>query len=153
MKKIMKKNNAQIKFSRLLRKSGCKATPARISVLETLERAKNPLSAQDVIDTLGEKMDQATIYRIFRALKEKGLIRQIDLRHNHAHYEISSNEEHHHLVCLHCGRIEDVHDCGIENTYALISRHSKHFSEIKQHALEFYGICKSCSKKCNKLFV
>jgi len=135
------------KFKTLLRKSGSKVTPSRLSVLEILERARNPMSAHDVIKVMGKKADQATVYRIFKTLKEKGLIRQIDLRHNHAHYEISGNDKHHHLVCIHCGKIEDVHDCGVNDTYGIILRHSKHFSEIKQHALEFYGVCKSCRNK------
>ncbi|MEK7187280.1 MAG: Fur family transcriptional regulator [Patescibacteria group bacterium] len=134
-------------FQRLLRKSGYKATTPRLAVLNILQKEKNPLSAQDIIDILKNEMDKATVYRILKALKEKGLIRQVDLRHNHAHYEITSDTEHHHLVCTECGRVEDVHDCGVEDTHTLILRHSKHFSEIKQHALEFYGICKSCSKK------
>ena len=141
------KNSKTEKLSTLLRKSGCKATLPRLSVLEILGRARNPMSAHDVIKVMGKKADQATVYRIFKTLKEKGIIRQIDLRHNHAHYEISGSDEHHHLVCVHCGRIEDVHECGIENTYALVLRHAKHFSEVKQHALEFYGVCKSCRKK------
>ena len=141
------KNANTEKFKTLLRKSGSKATTSRLSVLEVLTRARNPISAQDVIKVMGKKADQATIYRILKTLKEKGIIRQIDLRHNHAHYEISGSDEHHHLICIHCGKIEDVHDCGIDNTYSVILRHSKHFSEIKQHALEFYGVCKSCGKR------
>ncbi len=141
------KNGKAEKFKTLLRKSGCKITRSRLSVLEILERGRNPMSAQDVIKILGKKTDQATVYRIFKSLKEKGLIRQIDLRHNHAHYEISGSNEHHHLICVYCGRIEDVRDCGIDNTHNTILRHSRHFSEIKQHALEFYGVCKSCGKK------
>ncbi len=143
----MKQVTIPTKFQSLLRKSGSKATGARLSVLNILEKNKNPMSAQDVIDSLGNRMDQATVYRILKTLKEKGLIRQIDLRHNHAHYEIAGDKEHHHLICMHCGRIEDVHDCGVEGAQELILRRSKHFSEIRQHALEFYGICKSCAKK------
>jgi len=144
---MLGKNSKAEKFRILLRKGGCKATSPRLSVLEVLARARNPISAQDVIKVMGKKADQATVYRIFKTLKEKGIIRQIDLRHNHAHYEISGSDEHHHLICVHCGKIEDVHDCGIDDTYAVILRHSKHFLEIKQHALEFYGVCKTCSKK------
>lgn len=141
------RQTATAKFQQLLRKSGYKATTSRLSVLNVLAKEKNPMSAQNVIDALGKQMDQATIYRILKAFKEKGLIHQVDLRHNHAHYEIASIEEHHHLICVRCGRIEDVHDCGVEDTHSLVLRHSKHFSEIKQHALEFYGICKPCAKK------
>jgi Fur family ferric uptake transcriptional regulator len=141
------KDVAQKNLRLLLRKSGYKATAPRLSVLDVLAKEKNPLSAQDIIDALGKRVDQATVYRILKTLKTKGLIRQIDFRHNPAHYELAGIDEHHHLVCVHCGRIEDVHDCGVEETHSLVLRHSKHFAEIKQHALEFYGACKSCAKK------
>ncbi len=141
------KNTVQTKFQTLLRKSGSKATPSRLSVLNILEKEKNPMSAQDIIDSLGKEMDQATVYRILKALKEKGLIRQIDLHHNHAHYEIADIKEHHHLICIRCGRIEDVHECGVEDTYGKVLRHSKYFAEIREHALEFYGLCKNCKGK------
>jgi Fur family ferric uptake transcriptional regulator len=105
------------------------------------------MSAQEVMGTLPSGTDQATVYRTLKLLKEKGLIKQIDLRHNHAHYELAGNAEHHHLVCLRCGRIEDVEHCGAEAIQSTILRNSKHFAEIKAHALEFYGICKRCAQK------
>ncbi len=105
------------------------------------------MSAQEIIDALPSDTDQATVYRTIKSLKEKGVIKQIDLRHNHAHYELANIAEHHHLICLRCGRIEDVAHCGVEAIQSAVLRDSKHFAEIKQHALEFYGICKSCAKK------
>lgn len=143
----MNQTEVRNKFQGLLRKSGSKATASRILVLRTLKKNKNPMSVQEVIDLLDKQMDQATVYRIFKALKEKGLIRQIDLRHNHAHYEIATDKEHHHLICTDCGRIEDVYDCEVKDAHSLILRHSKYFSKISQHALEFYGVCKVCVKK------
>ncbi len=131
-------------FQILLRRSGYKATDSRLAVLNLLRKSKRPLSAQDIIDSLKQTADQATIYRILKTFKEKGLIRQIDLRHNHAHYEIIGIEDHHHLICTNCGRIEDVHDCDAEDMYSAILRNSRFFSQIKQHSLEFYGICKRC---------
>jgi Fur family transcriptional regulator, ferric uptake regulator len=134
-------------FKALLRKSGYKATPSRLAVLALLEKNRKPMSAQKIIDGIGSAMDQATVYRILKDLKSKGIIRQVDLRHNHAHYELSNADDHHHLVCIRCGTIEDVHDCGIEEVQGTILRRSKNFEEINQHALEFYGICKACAKK------
>ncbi|MBI2623408.1 MAG: transcriptional repressor [Candidatus Liptonbacteria bacterium] len=131
-------------FRRMLREHGCKATPPRLLVLELLGKTKEPMSAQALIETLAGKTDQATVYRILKTLKHRGLIRQVDLRHNHAHYELSRGDEHHHLVCNHCGKIEDVRLCDVGATHQAILRHSKHFSKITQHALEFYGVCTSC---------
>jgi Fur family ferric uptake transcriptional regulator len=134
-------------FKEMLRRSGYKATPSRLAILEIFQKARRPLSAQNIIEALPRETDQATVYRTIKLLKGKGMIKQIDLRHNHAHYELADLAEHHHLICLYCGRIENVHHCGIEETQATVLRSSKHFAEIRQHALEFYGICKSCAAR------
>ena len=135
----------------ILRKSGYKATPSRLAILGVMKKSKSPMSAQEVIDSLPGDADQATVYRTLKSLKEKGIIKQIDLRHNHAHYELANLSEHHHLVCMHCGRIEDVHHCGIEEIQGTVLKSSKYFSEIRQHALEFYGVCKTCAKKNHEI--
>ena len=134
-------------FRNLLRKSGHKATHSRLAILGLFKKSKNPMSAQEVIEALPPTIDPATVYRTLKTLKEKGIVKQIDLRHNHAHYELVDAAEHHHLICTRCGRIEDVRHCNIEATHAAILREAKHFSEITQHALEFYGVCKSCARK------
>jgi Fur family ferric uptake transcriptional regulator len=134
-------------FKTILRKSGYKATGPRLAILTAFKKAKNPLSAQELIEMLPKNIDQATVYRTMRSLAEKGIIKKIDLRHNHAHYELANAQEHHHLICIRCGRIEDVHQCGVEEIEKSIIRSSKHFAEIKQHSLEFYGLCKSCAAR------
>jgi Fur family ferric uptake transcriptional regulator len=134
-------------FREILRKSGHKATHSRLAILNAFKKNRNPMSAQEIIAALSSDIDQATVYRTINALKKNGVIKQIDLRHNHAHYELADTLEHHHLICLSCGRIEDVHRCGVETIQHAVLNGSKHFAEIRQHALEFYGICKSCKAK------
>jgi Fur family ferric uptake transcriptional regulator len=136
----------QTDLQNILRKSGYKATPSRLAILEVFKKMRIPMSAKNIIDALPADTDQATVYRTLKSLKEKGIIKQIDLRHNHAHYELANTAEHHHLICLRCGRIEDVHHCNLEVTQEAVLKSSKKFAEIQQHALEFYGICKSCAK-------
>jgi Fe2+ or Zn2+ uptake regulation protein len=131
----------------ILRKSGHKATPSRLAILEVFKKNKNPLSAQEIINSLPSDADQTTVYRTLKSLKEKGVIKQIDLRHNHAHYEIADVTDHHHLICLRCGKIEDVEHHNVELMERTILQNAKHFAEIRQHTLEFYGICKACAKK------
>lgn len=134
-------------FRRTLHRSGYKATPARLAILAVFKKAKKPLSARQVVEALPEGTDQVTVYRTFRSLREKGIIRQIDLRHNHAHYELADIADHHHLICVRCGRIEDVHHCEIDDIQKRILRGSKHFGEIKTHTLELFGVCNACIKK------
>ena len=135
-------------FRAMLHTIGRKATPSRLSILAMFKKARRPLSAQEIIHMLLETVDQATVYRTLTSLKEKGIIKQVDLRHNHAHYELANLTEHHHLICTHCGKVEDVHrHCGVEEIQSAILRSSKHFANIQEHALEFYGVCILCSKK------
>ena len=134
-------------FKNVLRKSGLKATPARLLILALMKKSRHPLSAQEIIEELGRNFDEATIYRILKNLKSRGIIKQIDLRHNHAHYELVSLEDHHHLICMQCGKIEDITGCEVEDMYHTILAASKEFRDIRQHSLEFYGTCASCGKR------
>ena len=131
----------------MLRKSGYKATLPRLAILRLFKKKRDPLSAQAVIAELPNTIDQATVYRTIKSLKTAGVLRPVDLRHNHAHYELADIADHHHLICISCGQIEDVEHCGIEAMESTILRTSKHFTEIKTHALEFYGVCKACDKR------
>lgn len=133
-------------FRQQLRKSGYKATPSRLAILEAFRGASKPLSAQGIIDLLPRDINQATVYRTLKSFKIKGIIKQIDLRHNHAHYEFADLADHHHLICLSCGRIENVEHHNAEAMERAILHNAKHFAEIKQHTLEFYGTCKACAK-------
>lgn len=130
----------------LLRKSGHKATSSRLAILRAFQKAKKPLSAQGVIELVPRTIDQATVYRTLRSFKEKGILRPVDLRHNHAHYDLATLDHHHHIICLRCGRIENVPHHGVEAMERSIAQSSRHFAEIRQHALEFYGICKACAR-------
>jgi Fe2+ or Zn2+ uptake regulation protein len=154
--KMPKNAQKTLNLKTLLRKSGYKATPTRLAVLALLQKSRNPVSAQDIMDALRRSTgrrhaaDQATVYRTVKSLKQKGIIRQIDLRQNHAHYEFADMAEHHHLVCAECGKIEDVRHCKVEDWEGTVLRHSKHFAEIRQHALEFYGVCKACASRTSQ---
>lgn len=137
----------KVPLAAVLRQSGYKATGARIAILAYFKNHPHPLSVRQIVEGIGGTIDQATVYRTIKSLKAKNIIRQVDLRHNHAHYEFADRARHHHLICTHCGKIEDVDRCEMETLGAAVLRRSKSFASIEEHSLEFYGICKTCSKK------
>jgi Fe2+ or Zn2+ uptake regulation protein len=49
------------------------------------------------------KSDPATVFRIVNMFTEKGLTKQIQLNEGKFRYELSSKEDHHHLICEKCG--------------------------------------------------
>ena len=140
----MVKNNNE--FTDILRKAGFRVTPTRLLVLVLLQQAKKPISPQDIIERVHSKADQATIYRILNAFKRIGIIRQIDFRHNHPHYELADVKDHHHVICAVCGYSEEITGCYVQAMQRVALRQAKKFTEIKEHSLEFYGVCAACKQ-------
>lgn len=133
-------------FNSFLRSAGLKATPGRLALLEVLYSAKSPRSIAKIMRELGGKIDRVTAYRALAAMEKTGLVRKVNLEHGHADYELAL-DDHHHLVCTACGRLEDFGGCDLRGLERKALKQSKYFAEIRQHSLEFFGLCKACAAK------
>lgn len=123
---------------------GLKQTKPRLGVIEAIRIADKPVDVSYLEKYLNKRKiqaDQATIYRILTLFSEKGLIKKIELKEGKFRYEIAGND-HHHIICESCGKIEDISDCSLEGLEKNIAK-KKGFS-INSHSLEFYGICSNC---------
>ncbi|MFO0704622.1 MAG: transcriptional repressor [Candidatus Andersenbacteria bacterium] len=133
----------------LLRSAGCKATPRRIGLLRILAADQTALSIaelQQKLKSLRQSVNQTTIYRALEDLMRAGLVRPVNFEHQHAHYElIAQKPHHHHVICKSCGLVEDVEACNARPLEKQILKHSKNFSSISTHALEFFATCTSCA--------
>lgn len=129
-----------------LQNAKLKATHARQVILDYFINQKHPIAADDIVLYLHKKRcdaDKATVYRILEAFYDKGIINRMEFGEGKFRYEIAG-AEHHHLICEHCGKIEDVLDCNIDELEKDIRR-KKGFN-VKRHSLEFYGVCKACQR-------
>ena len=140
----MKKKGAETEQLRVkLRQRGFKVTRQRIRLLEVLSKAEGPLSPFEIYERTKGDMDRSSVYRVIEILVAADLVRRIDFRHNHPHYELNTNDDHHHIICLSCGYSEEI-SCKIGGIEKVLLKNSKTFSEIKDHSLEFYGYCYKC---------
>lgn len=133
-------------FRILLHTASLKTTPARLVVLSYLSQASVPLTAEEIFTHMVKEhteVDRVTIYRILDTFYKKGLVNRLEFSEGRYRYELAG-EDHHHLICERCGKIEDISDCGIASWEEEIKR-KKQFS-ITRHALEFYGVCASCQR-------
>lgn len=130
----------------MLRTAGLSATRQRTELLGMLRKAKHPLRAEKIADQLSGKLNLTTVYRGLDQLSDARLVRRIDLGKNHALYELSDSH-HHHLVCRTCGLIEDVTACIPDSVPKSVLKKAQGFAAIEEHALEFFGTCKTCAKK------
>jgi Fe2+ or Zn2+ uptake regulation protein len=134
-------------YAKVLRSRGLKATPQRLALLTVLAESNRPLALHD-IETAEETkhVNQSTLYRAVKDCTEAGIIRPVNLRHTHAHYEMVSEDEHHHLICTVCGTVENF----VSTVCSTIERDalkvSTLFTEVSDHSFEFYGICTHCAR-------
>lgn len=124
-----------------------KKTKGRDAILTVLKDETVPVDASHIQHHLSEKavsIDPATVYRILDAFYKTGIVQRFEFQEGKFRYELSSKEDHHHLICSQCGRIEDISDCAIPALQKDIQK-KKGFL-VKSHTLEFYGICQDCQK-------
>lgn len=130
----------------LLKSAGLKVTQVRLDVLAVFERLKEPAGVPEIFEAVKAKgVNDVSVYRTVNAFAEAGIIREVNLRHGHADYELAGEDDHHHIVCVSCGKIEEFEDCGVDAVIKKALRASKAFASVNEHALELFGTCKACA--------
>jgi Fe2+ or Zn2+ uptake regulation protein len=87
------------------------------------------------------KISLGTVYRTLGVLRDTGLIRELHFGRAQGRYELERGP-HHHVVCSECGLIQDVPAAAFSDL-AERARAATRF-EVREHRLEFVGICPSC---------
>jgi len=127
-----------------LRAAGLRVTAPRRAVLAWL--VEHPHSTVDAIgaavrETLGTVSTQA-VYDVLGVCTAAGLLRRIEPAGHPARYERRVRDNHHHVVCRHCGRTDDV-DCGVGAAPCLEPSDDRGFT-IDEVEVVFWGLCPGC---------
>lgn len=129
-----------------LRKKGFRLTNIRKALIKIFESTNAPLSVPQLkilLQDQGLSPDKTTLYREIAFLQQQQLVIEIELGEGKKRYESALQNHHHHLVCMKCDSIEDIEvDADLEKEEQRILK-LKDF-KVKQHALEFFGICGKC---------
>ncbi|AXX87524.1 Fur family transcriptional regulator [Malaciobacter marinus] len=133
-----------INYTILLKEYDLKVTPQRVAIVEELY-SNGHMNIDDLYKKLLEKFPSislATIYKNINAMIEKVFLNEVKIPNAKSVYELVK-DEHSHLVCSSCGKIEDV-DLDISNLVKEASS-SKNYT-INQASIIFAGVCPDCSK-------
>ncbi|GIW71853.1 MAG: transcriptional repressor [Planctomycetota bacterium] len=127
-----------------LRRAGLHVTAQRLAVLQAV--AEHPhLTAEEAVGhtqrALGAISRQA-VYDALNTLVERGLIRRIQPMGSPARYEDRIHDNHHHLICRRCGRVEDV-DCAVGRAPCLQAAQD-HGYRIEEAEVIYWGTCPQC---------
>ena len=142
----MKTETKLLKNSRrVLNVPGLRVTNQRALVLEIIRRGGGRLDADEVYRQARGKqphLSMSTVYRTLQMFKKLGLVEEVHFDEAHHHYEIKPLAEHHHLVCLGCGRI-------VEFQYPLARLIKRNITEAKDFDItgsevRMTGYCSTC---------
>jgi Fur family transcriptional regulator, ferric uptake regulator len=123
-----------------LHQRGERVTIQRRLVIEALSEKHKHLTVQDIQQFTS--LNEPTVYRIVQWLKDLGLVSQTDLGRSGIVYELIGDHRHHHMVCLHCGQIEEFDDAAIEPLRAYLRDH--HAFEPRIDHMAIFGVCQRC---------
>jgi Fur family transcriptional regulator, ferric uptake regulator len=141
---------SQATAEQLLRDRGLRCTSTRVRVLQTLLRARRPLSHQDVMGRLkGAGLDRVTVYRTLHALVEADLVHEVFVNERTSLYESSErchiDHCHAHFTCRKCGGTTCLTDVRVP----LLEGLGQGFVAERQKVL-IEGLCPSCSLPVGK---
>lgn len=137
-----------------LKNVGLKSTLPRLKVLELLENAKDRhLTAEGIYRKLheaGEEIGLATVYRALTQFEAAGLVTRRHFEGGLAVFELERGPHHDHIVCVHCGRVDEFYDKIIEERQRAIAK--KLGFTLRDHTMTLYGECdgKDCPGRKNK---
>lgn len=129
-----------------LKNVGLRATGQRLKVLEVFQSdERRHLTAEEVHRYLRqgkEHVSLATVYRVMNELTAVGILCRQMLEHGKARYELDRGEQHDHLVCIECGRVDEFVDALIEQRKKLVAQSSRY--AIVRHEHTLFGYCAVC---------
>jgi Fur family ferric uptake transcriptional regulator len=88
-------------------------TRQRQILLDLIDKTGQHLDAERLYQLAREqdpKLNRVTVYRTLKLLKEEGLVDELDLMHQAGEqhfYETRQKQEHAHIICLSCGKVEE----------------------------------------------
>jgi Fur family ferric uptake transcriptional regulator len=145
---IMPKEQSLPSKRKLLKSAGLRMTSQRTLILDIISQGKEHLDADEVYRLARERQSNlslSTVYRNLQLLKRLGLIEELHFDQSHHHYEAKPSVEHHHLVCLGCGKVVEF-GCELSRRMRQKIARKKGF-EVTGVEVHMTGYCASCHRK------
>jgi len=133
-----------------LRDSNYRITGQRSAILEVMmdNRGKH-LSAEEVLEQARKTMPNigiATVYRTLEKLASIEVLYKTKFDEGGYRYELSDEgmHQHHHIICLGCGRIMEMEDNFLNSLEQQLENQGY---QVIDHELKIYAYCPSCVKE------
>lgn len=135
-----------------LKKEGYKLTKQREAILKVIiNNSEEHLSCDEIYRiVIKESPDLgiATVYRTLQLFEKLDIVYRLNFDDGCSRYElipVTEAHQHHHLICMNCGKVIEVKLDLLESLEESIEREEQF--TIVDHNLKFYGYCGECKNK------
>jgi len=121
-------------------------TKQRQVILEELKKTASHPTADEVFSMVRKRLPRislGTVYRNLELLFENGMIQKLDWSGRQKRYD-GNFENHYHIRCLNCGRIDDVLIKPFSVVEEMFRANTDY--EFVSYRLEVLGLCANCKK-------
>jgi len=137
-------------FAGFCRAHGLSVTTQRLAIFEALAGSREHPSAEQIHKDVQRKLPSlslATVYKNLEALKAIGAVADVNPLHEEGRYEAAlpgtgAGRPHHHLVCVSCKKVRDLHDHELDG---LRVRDPQGF-EVRAVRVQAEGLCPECQR-------
>ena len=126
-----------------LREEGHRITPQRIAIVDYMLNTDEHPSAEQVHTTIRKRypmVSLSTVYKTLDLLRERKLVNEIEVD-GESRFD-AHIDEHINLVCLNCGKIEDIDEKSLKNIQSKVAKRSQYL--IVKGNFELHGYCNKC---------
>jgi len=124
-----------------------RTTEQRRVILEELSKLRTHPTANEVYEIVRKRLPRislGTVYRNLEVLSESGMIQKLEMAGTQKRFD-GIIENHYHVRCVKCGRVDDVPGKPISSINEALNGSTGY--EILWHRLEFVGLCPRCRNK------
>lgn len=124
---------------------GIKVTKQRVAIIEILEKAKEPITAEEIYEQLESKdlLNYSTVYRTLNILSDKEAIIKTGEPGGKMYFQLKGHHHGHELECLACHKHIVIDACPVEAFSRAVSKETGFV--VKEHSLQIKGLCAECA--------
>ena len=152
----MKKQRDDVgKFAEYCRAHGLSVTHQRLAIFAALASSREHPSAEQLHKAVQRQiptLSLATVYKNLEALKEIGAVADVNPLHEQGRYEAAlpgtgAGRPHHHLVCVSCKKVRDLHDSELDR---LRVKNAQGF-DVRAVRVQAEGLCPDCRARSSRM--
>ncbi|MRR58140.1 MAG: transcriptional repressor [Deltaproteobacteria bacterium] len=138
--------NKSSELEAVFRNQGLALTIQRRAILEALASRKDHPTADQVYEDISSKLkgvSRTTVYRVLETFVSLGIAKKISNPESKARFD-ADTDRHHHLTCVSCGAVLDLHDPKLNDLQPPPGIESEF--EILDYSITFIGRCANCRR-------